>query len=122
MRRLVTLGLRNRLAMLRTDADLPSPLLAKRAAAQNTYRMDENHTAVELSSSRHPQDWGRAMSVVLTRLAETMAREGGRTTDEVLLNRDIRRHIVTEGEQGARITVTCLGTDTAAEEAVIPRI
>jgi hypothetical protein len=114
--------LRNRLAMLRTDAGLPSPLLAKRAAAQNTYRMDENHTAVESSSSRHPQHRGRAMSVVLTRLAETMAREGDRTTDEVLLNRDIRLHIATEDEQGARITATCLGTDATAEEAVIPRI
>jgi hypothetical protein len=68
--------------------------------------MDGNHTAVESSLSRHPQDWGRALSVVLTRLAETMAREGGGTTDEVLLNREIRLHIVTEGEHGARITAT----------------
>ncbi len=84
--------------------------------------MDENPTAVESSSSRHPQDWGRAMSVVLTRLAQTMAGEGGGNTDEVLVNRDIRLNIVAEGEQGARITATCLGTGTTAEEPVVPRI
>lgn len=84
--------------------------------------MDENHTAVESSSSRHPQDWGRAMSVVLTRLAETKVREGGGTTDEVLVNRDIRLNIVAEGEHGARITASCHGVDATAEEAVVPRI
>ncbi len=84
--------------------------------------MDENPTAVESSSSRHPQDWGRAMSVVLTRLAQTIAREGGETTDEVLMNRDIRLNIVAEGEQGARITATCLGTGTNPEDAVVPRV
>jgi hypothetical protein len=84
--------------------------------------MDENHTAIESSSSRHPQDWGRAMSVVLTRLAETMALESGGTTDEVLVNRDIRLHIVTEGQSGARITVACLGAGTTGEDAVAPRV
>ncbi|SFV24945.1 hypothetical protein [Micrococcus terreus] len=59
--------------------------------------------------------------MVLTRLAETMARESGRTTDQVLLNQDIRLTIVTEGEQGARITATCLGTDATAEDTVLPR-
>jgi hypothetical protein len=84
--------------------------------------MDENHTAAESSSSRHPQDWGRALSVVLTRLAETMALEGGGTTDEVLVDREIRLNIVAEDEHGARITATCLGTGTPAEDAVIPRV
>lgn len=62
------------------------------------------------------------MSVVLTRLAETMAGEGGGTTDEVLVNRDIRLNIVAEGEHGARITATCLGTGTTTQDAVIPRV
>jgi hypothetical protein len=84
--------------------------------------MGENHTAAESSSSRHPQDWGRAVSVVLARLAETMARESGGTSDEVLMHRDIRLNIVAEGEHGARITATCLGAGTTAEGAVIPRV
>lgn len=96
--------------------------MAKRVQARKTYPMDENHTVVESSSSQHPQDWGRAMSVVLTRLAETMTREGGRTTDEALVNRDIRLNIVAEGEDGARITATCLGTGATAEDAVVPRV
>lgn len=62
------------------------------------------------------------MSVVLTRLAETMAREGGGTVDEVLVDRDIRLDIVAEGEHGARITATCLGTDPTGEDAVVPRV
>jgi hypothetical protein len=86
--------------------DLASAV-AKPVAARKTYPMDENHRAVESSSSRHPQDWGRAMSVVLTRLAEKMALEGGETLDEVLVGRDIRLNIVAEGEDGARITATC---------------
>jgi hypothetical protein len=85
--------------------------------------MDENHTAVESSSSRHPQDWGRAMSVVLTRLAETLVSEGGGgTVDEVLVDREIRLTIAAEGEHGARITATCLGTGATSEDAVVPRV
>jgi hypothetical protein len=85
--------------------------------------MEKNHTAVESSSSRHPRDWGRAMSVVMTHLAETIAREDGGTTDEVLMNRDIRLNIVAEGEDGARITATCPGTGTTpAQEPAVPRI
>jgi hypothetical protein len=51
-----------------------------------------------------------------------MAREGGGTVDEVLVDREIRLTIAAEGEGGARITATCLGTDTTAEDAVIPRV
>jgi hypothetical protein len=51
--------------------------------------MDENYTAVESSTRRHPQSRGRALSVVLIRLAEIMARDGGRTMGEVLLNRTL---------------------------------
>jgi hypothetical protein len=69
--------------------------------------MQENHVAVQTSSSRHPHDWGRALSVVLTRLAEDLAREGLGQPDEVLLDREIRLTIVTEGEDGARITASC---------------
>lgn len=39
-----------------------------------------------------------------------------------LLNRDIRLTIVAEGEHGARITATYLGTDATAEDAIVPRV
>jgi hypothetical protein len=50
------------------------------------------------------------MSVVPTRLAKTMVREGGGTVDEALVDREIRLTVAAQGEHGARITATCLGT------------
>jgi hypothetical protein len=101
MRRLVTHHLRNRSTIRRTDVQSVRPFPTQRASSRKTFHRDENHTAVESSSSRRPQDWEPATSAVLTRLAETLARDGGRTPDKVLLHRNIRLHIVIEGEQGA---------------------
>jgi hypothetical protein len=79
--------------------------------------MQENHVAAQTSSSRHPHDWGRALSVVLTRLAEDLSGEGLGQPDEVLLDRQIRLTIVAEGEDGARITASCPDDVTGAPES-----
>jgi hypothetical protein len=68
--------------------------------------MDATHTADEWSTSRHPQDWGRALSMVLARLAEQLAEDEGGKIDEVLVDRDVRVRIAPEAD-GIRITATC---------------
>ena len=56
---------------------------------------DREYAASQETTSRHPQDWGRAVAVVFERLAEQAVADGA----------DIALHI-TETPDGARIDAT----------------
>ena len=65
---------------------------------------DREYAASQETTSRHPQDWGRAVAVVFERLAEQAVADGA-DIDEALLGADIALHI-TETPDGARIDAT----------------
>ncbi len=66
---------------------------------------DRKFSATEESTSKHPQDWGRAMAVAISRLAE-MAREAGDPVHhEALIGEDLRLQ-VEHTDHGVRITVS----------------
>ncbi|HEV7623005.1 MAG TPA: hypothetical protein VGO26_02635 [Amnibacterium sp.] len=65
---------------------------------------DREYAASQETTSRHPQDWGRAVAVVFERLAEQAAADGA-DIDAALLDADIALHI-TETADGARIDAT----------------
>jgi hypothetical protein len=65
---------------------------------------DREYVASQETTSRHPQDWGRAVGIVFERLAEQAAADGA-DTDVALLDADIALHI-TETAEGARIDAT----------------
>ncbi|KNC18429.1 hypothetical protein AC792_12435 [Arthrobacter sp. RIT-PI-e] len=74
---------------------------------------DKKFTATEDSTSKHPQDWGRAMSVAITRLTE-MAREAGDTVHhEALIGEDLHVY-VEETEEGVNITMSWTPREQAA--------
>jgi hypothetical protein len=65
---------------------------------------DREYAASEETTSRHPQDWGRAVAVVFERLAEQAAADGA-TVDNALLGADVALHI-TETTDGVKIEAT----------------
>ncbi len=54
------------------------------------------------ASSPHPQDWGRAVQLVLQELAEQAERDGRGTVAEALLGAEVRLRIE-PSEEGVRI-------------------
>ncbi len=75
---------------------------------------DRKFSATEASTSKHPHDWGRAMSVAICRLAD-MAREAGDPVHhEALIGEDLHL-FVEDTEQGVNITMSW----TPREEAVM---
>jgi hypothetical protein len=65
---------------------------------------DREYAASEETTSRHPQDWGRAVAVVFERLAEQAAADGA-TVDSALLGADVALHI-SETADGVKIEAT----------------
>jgi hypothetical protein len=65
---------------------------------------DREYAASEETTSRHPQDWGRAVAVVFERLAEQAAADGA-TVDKALLGADLALHI-SETTDGVKIEAT----------------
>ncbi|WP_104181333.1 hypothetical protein [Arthrobacter sp. B0490] len=66
---------------------------------------DRKFSATEKSTSKHPQDWGRAMAVAICRLAD-MAREAGDPVHhEALIGEDLRL-FVEDSEHGVDITMS----------------
>lgn len=68
----------------------------------------EYHSAEAEASSRDPHDWGRAMALALTRLAEQLADEDSEDIHAVLVDRPLNLEIQDE-EDGVCITVSTRG-------------
>lgn len=76
---------------------------------------DRKFTATEESTSKHPHDWGRAMSVAICRLTD-MAREAGDPVHhEALIGEDLHL-FVEDTEHGVNITMSW----TPREHATLP--
>ncbi|WP_323959460.1 hypothetical protein GC088_13155 [Arthrobacter sp. JZ12] len=81
---------------------------------------DKKFSVTEESDSKHPHDWGRAMSVAISRLVE-MAEEAGDVVEhENLYGEDLHLY-VTETAGGADITMswtprTSNKSDSSGEE------
>lgn len=65
----------------------------------------ENYTAVAEASSMDPHDWGRAMALAVTRLAEQLAPEDSEDIHDSLVGKDLHLKIQDE-ESGVTITVS----------------
>jgi hypothetical protein len=65
----------------------------------------ENYSAVAEASSMDPHDWGRAMALAVTRLAEQLAPEGSEDIHTSLVGRDLQLKIRDDGS-GVTITVS----------------
>ncbi|MUK00540.1 hypothetical protein GM708_00515 [Vibrio cholerae] len=77
---------------------------------------DRKFTATEESTSRHPHDWGRAMAVAISRLAD-MAREAGDPVHhEALIGEDLHL-FVEDTEGGVAITMSWTPREQAAPTA-----
>lgn len=72
--------------------------------SEHSTARDREYTASEETTSRHPQDWGRAVAVVFERLAEQASADGA-TMDDALLGAEVVLHI-SETSDGARIDAT----------------
>ncbi|WP_445155813.1 hypothetical protein ACTWLI_06400 [Arthrobacter sp. Hor0625] len=68
----------------------------------------EHYSAEAEASSRDPHDWGRAMALALTRLAEQLADEDSEDIHAVLVDRPLNLEIRDE-EDGVCITVSTRG-------------
>ena len=80
---------------------------------------DRKFAATEESTSKHPQDWGRAMSVAICRLTE-MAREAGDTVHhEALIGEDLHL-FVEDTEEGVNITMSWTPREHAHPDADAP--
>ncbi len=67
--------------------------------------IDKKFTATEESTSKHPQDWGRAMSVAICRLTEMARQAGDPVHDEALIGEDLQLFV--EGsDAGVSITMS----------------
>jgi hypothetical protein len=66
----------------------------------------ENYSADAEASSTDPHDWGRAMALAVTRLAEQMAPEGGNEDIHAsLVGKDLQLKI-RDDDSGVTITVS----------------
>lgn len=63
----------------------------------------ENYSATAESSSVDPHDWGRAMALALTRLAEQIAPGGSEDIHALLVGRDLHLKI---GDEPGGVTIT----------------
>ena len=68
---------------------------------------EENYSAEAEASSTDPHDWGRAMALALTRLAEQLAPEDSEDMHASLVDRPLHLRI-RDGEAGVTITVSTL--------------
>lgn len=65
----------------------------------------ENYSAEAEATSTDPHDWGRAMALALTRLAEQLAPEDGEEMHTSLVDRPLHLRI-SDHESGVTITVS----------------
>jgi hypothetical protein len=65
----------------------------------------ENFAAEAEASSMDPHDWGRAMALAVTRLAEQLAPGGGEDSHTVLVGRELHLKI-SDDPAGVRIRVS----------------
>ncbi|MGO4122370.1 hypothetical protein [Arthrobacter sp. YAF16] len=72
---------------------------------------EENYSAEAEASSRDPHDWGRAMALALTRLAEQLAPEDSEDMHASLVDRPLHLRI---RDDAAGVTIT---VSTTAESA-----
>lgn len=63
----------------------------------------ENYSAAAEASSMDPHDWGRAMALAVTRLAEQLAPEGSEDIHASLVGRDL--HLTIRDDAGG-VTIT----------------
>jgi hypothetical protein len=75
----------------------------------------ENYSAVAEASSMDPHDWGRAMALAVTKLAEQLAPEGTEDMHVSLVGRDLHLKIRDE-ESGVTITVSTAPVADAEED------
>lgn len=66
---------------------------------------DRKYSVSEGSTSKHPQDWGRAMARAISRLTDLAEEAGDAVEHEALLGEDLHLH-VQDSEQGVIITVS----------------
>ncbi|KRF08586.1 hypothetical protein ASH00_02445 [Arthrobacter sp. Soil782] len=66
---------------------------------------EKKFTVTEESDSKHPQDWGRAMAVAISRLVELAHEAGDVVEDENLYGEDLHLYL-SETEDGANITIS----------------
>ena len=66
---------------------------------------DKKFSVTEKSTSKHPHDWGRAMSVAISRLTDLARDAGDPVHDEALIGEDL--HVfVADAEDGVSITMS----------------
>ena len=69
----------------------------------------ENYSAEAEASSMDPHDWGRAMALAVTRLAEQLAPEDSEDIHASLVGKDLRL-LIRDDEAGVTITVSTAPT------------
>ncbi|MET1065210.1 MAG: hypothetical protein ABWX85_09600 [Arthrobacter sp.] len=70
----------------------------------------ENYSAEAEASSTDPHDWGRAMALAVTRLAEQLAPDDSEDIHAALVGKELRLNI-RDGEAGVTITVSTTPKD-----------
>ncbi len=60
--------------------------------------MDKTYSATAESSSRNPQDWGRAMAQAMSSLATQATTDTDQSNWEDLIGEDLQLHIADAGE------------------------
>lgn len=86
---------------------------------------DKKFTATEESTSKNPQDWGRAMSVAICRLADMARQAGDPVHHEALIGEDL--HLFVEDiDVGVSITMSWTpreqGDDGGSSPASVERL
>ena len=66
----------------------------------------ENYSAEAVASSTDPHDWGRAMALAVTRLAEQLAPADSEDIHASLVGRDLHLKIRDDDAAGVTITVS----------------
>jgi hypothetical protein len=77
--------------------------------------MIRKYTASAEASSRHPQDWGRAMAAALTDLVEQVREDGRQVEHEDLYGEELRL-VIGAIRGGVEITLTWLPEGDAPPE------
>lgn len=78
--------------------------------------MSNKYSATATASSKHPHDWGRAVSVALTHLIEEAQAKGDDVTENDLFDEDLLMNIRGGGE-GVEITLHWTPASSRDEES-----
>ncbi|WP_299166360.1 hypothetical protein [uncultured Arthrobacter sp.] len=66
---------------------------------------EKKFSVTEESDSKHPQDWGRAMAMAISRLVELAHEAGDVVEDENLYGEDLHLYLA-ETDEGTNITMS----------------